>query len=240
MVKRILLASLFLFMPLFGYADSAVLGRDMDEKNIPLEGELMMGAFVEAFNKQIVISNNLPIAVIDKNRLQDKFVNYFYDHVSSPFSYRELVNACRYSVGRNRANECAIFANIYTKKLENLQVSMQKPNLLRNIAEQDINNINNMKGAIGERVVTRGYEPEQLPEDLRNRFADAMVGFMVRCYSTDTNEEEMMTVTSDSRTGADLKGDFYIISKQELPEDYVLPNLLEHEIAYCRKTYKKQ
>ena len=47
MVKRILLASLFLFMPLF--ANGMVIGSDINEKNIPLNLNVLDSSFEQVW-----------------------------------------------------------------------------------------------------------------------------------------------------------------------------------------------
>ena len=51
--------------------------------------------------------------------------------------------------------------------------------ILSNVVEQDIANINAGGGHIGDTIVTHGYTPEQLPQNLRKNFADAMEGLLL-------------------------------------------------------------
>ena len=109
MVKRILIA-LCLFMPLFTHAeakqtvnpeDVIILGRDLDEKNIPLDLGKMEKAFEKGFSN----------AGTAFTSLKDAFYGEIYEHCTVPFSVRELFNACFSST--NMAGECTVFLKKY-------------------------------------------------------------------------------------------------------------------------------
>lgn len=118
MVKRILLASLFLFMPIFARGD-IVVGSNMDEKNIPLDIDLIVDSFEESLARIISISNNNPYTVFDKNRIQDKFYNILFSNYTDPYSLRDLIDACKKGIGKTRTKECVDFARTYLYKLSN-------------------------------------------------------------------------------------------------------------------------
>ena len=66
-------------MPIFARGD-IVVGSNMDEKNIPLDIDLIVDSFEESLARIISISNNNPYTVFDKNRIQDKFYNILFSN----------------------------------------------------------------------------------------------------------------------------------------------------------------
>ncbi len=112
MIKRILLASLFLFMPIFAHGD-VVFGENMDEKNIPLDMDIMTYAFEKAFDMIIQYNDHIGAT----NKIQDKFYNYLFNKYSAPFSLRDLVDVCRKGVGKTKTKECVDFVNLYVNRL---------------------------------------------------------------------------------------------------------------------------
>ena len=117
MVKRILLASLFLFVPVFSSNADLVLGANMDEKNIPLDMDLVVDSFEVSLERVIHFSNNSPYGAFDKNHVQDKFYNNLFSKYTDPYSLRELIEECKKSIGKTRTKECVDFARLYLNKL---------------------------------------------------------------------------------------------------------------------------
>ena len=89
MIKRILLISLFLFMPLFAsHSESLVVGsvKTLTEKNLPLDVDLLENAF---YNNTHVDSQRCNL---DMSVLYNLFIT---GHMKIPFSTKELLKACR-------------------------------------------------------------------------------------------------------------------------------------------------
>ena len=116
MIKRILLASLFLFMPIFARGE-IVVGSNMDEKNIPLDIDLIVDSFEVSLERSISISDSNPYTFFDRNRIQDKFYNILFSNYTDPYSLRDLIDACKKGLGKTRTKECVDFARLYVNKL---------------------------------------------------------------------------------------------------------------------------
>lgn len=115
------------------------------------------------------------------------------------------------------------------------------------IATQDIARINGLAGNPGDSVITRGYEPEELPPSLRSQFADAVIKFMTNCKGHDdnkksdnikttkfggawatTNWETYKTITSVSEEEA---------TKKVIPEDYTEKTIVQCLINECNNGF---
>lgn len=100
---------------------------------------------------------------------------------------------------------------------------------LKNVAEQDIAEINSLGGNIGDKAIAHGYQPEQLPQNLSSKFATAMLGFINRCYGL-KGQNGIETVSA----GAKSETDWRSLTIGEYGEDKVLDNLNENIIAECK------
>nr|MBQ0090956.1 hypothetical protein [Candidatus Enterousia merdequi] len=107
----------------------------------------------------------------------------------------------------------------------------KEAHILRNVAMQDINTIKNL-GNNGDKAISHGYEPEQLPNNLRSQFATAMISFIDRCRGLIKKNgiEEVSLTPTYQQTWQNYA------TTNTLPEDYILPDLNEHIIAECKIT----
>jgi len=110
--------------------------------------------------------------------------------------------------------------------------SIKQARMLKNVALADINAINASGGNVNDRAISHGYMPEQLPDNLRSQFANAMVGFISRCRALIGNEgiKEVSLSPSVQENWRQYVG------SASLKEDALLSNLNEHIIAECKIT----
>ena len=121
------------------------------------------------------------------------------------------------------------------KKIEEAEIAeaqaRNQERMLKNVVLADISAINR-SGAIGDKAISRGYMPEQLPEGLRSQFANAMVNFIARCRANiGTNG-----IKEVSLSPAIQENWRQYVGSAPLSEELVLNNLNEHVIAECKVT----
>lgn len=99
MIKRILLASLFLFMPMFAHGD-IVIGSmgSFEERNLPFDSEVMNESYAKVLRGYCV-----------KNK-QSIFEDFFDGKMVIPFSVKDLLKLCRkITVVDTQYYQCDIF-----------------------------------------------------------------------------------------------------------------------------------
>ncbi len=135
MVKRILLASLFLFMPLF--ANGMVIGSDINEKNIPLNLNVLDSSFEQVFDDSGVgfkVYKELGFKVY-----KERFYNDFYANVSIPFSMKDLFNICVNST--KETSKCTDFVKVYMNQISKFssvrETDLNEKNLSLDVEKMD-------------------------------------------------------------------------------------------------------
>ena len=133
MKKFVLLTSLFLCLPFVSRADGLVFGEDINEKNIPLEMNIMQRSFDEVFadDYQSYFSD-----------IEENFYGYFYTNVNVPFSLKDLIEACVKGIKSGgmdiKVNSaCFDFARLYINNLvEYAGVNVTKKSGNTNLSEE--------------------------------------------------------------------------------------------------------
>ena len=127
MVKRILLASLFLFMPLF--ANGMVIGSDINEKNIPLNLNVLDSSFEQVFDD----------SGVGFKVYKERFYNDFYANVSIPFSMKDLFNICVNST--KETSKCTDFVKVYMNQISKFssvrETDLNEKNLSLDVEKMD-------------------------------------------------------------------------------------------------------
>ena len=127
MVKRILLASLFLFMPLF--ANGMVIGSDINEKNIPLNLNVLDSSFEQVFDD----------GGVGFKVYKERFYNDFYANVSIPFSMKDLFNICVNST--KETSKCTDFVKVYMNQISKFssvrETDLNEKNLSLDVEKMD-------------------------------------------------------------------------------------------------------
>lgn len=118
------------------------------------------------------------------------------------------------------------------KKEEAEAEARKQERMLKNVVLADINTINN-SGNIGDRAVSHGYMPEQLPENLRSQFANAMVNFIARCRANIGQNNGIKEVSLSPSVQENWR---QYVGGTPLTENLILTNLNEHIIAECKIT----
>ena len=100
------------------------------------------------------------------------------------------------------------------------------------IVEQDIAAINALTGKHGDTITTRGYEPEQLPDEVRSRFATAWINFIVKCRSLIGGQSGV----ADVSLSEDMKTKYNTVKGDRLALDTVVDTTQTHELSKCTIT----
>lgn len=118
-----------------------------------------------------------------------------------------------------------------------IQEEERQKHLLINVARQDLEVMRATPAKPGARLVTHGYEMEELPSDIRQEMAMVVADFMKGCWAL--KEDASSGIADVNLSPEGMKDAGYYESISSRPADYELTDLSEHEIAICKVTAVK-
>lgn len=98
------------------------------------------------------------------------------------------------------------------------------------IVNDDIRTISASGGNIGDKAISHGYQPEQLPSGLRNSFGNAMGDFIKNCFALQ-GTKNIKTVSAGAKSESEWRA---FSGVGTLKESDVLQNNAPYEIAECK------
>ncbi|MBR5904702.1 MAG: hypothetical protein IKZ49_04185 [Alphaproteobacteria bacterium] len=209
------------FIPVIGFAENPQITRLMREKQAKMEQlEKCMGS-----------TKGLKIAGISTLGLTAVGVAGNIAEASAIKKYDSQIEATDNKIEKTQ-NEINEKRDKIAREEEEKANSIKQARMLKNVAANDINTINASGGNIGDKAISHGYMPEQLPDNLRSQFANAMVGFISRCRALiGTNGIQEVSLSPSVQENWRQ-----FVGSTPLSEEALLSNLNEHIIAECKIT----